>query len=290
VVIAGTGPLLLAVAAHLKRDGATIVAIAEQAPISRLAAFTASLLRHPTKLAQAAHLKAALMDIPYRSGCWPVAAEGTDHVTAVQLTDGRRTWKESCTLLACGFHVVPNTELAALIGCRIGESGVIVDPNQQTSVPDVYCAGEPTGIAGVESAILQGRVAGLAAASNLQEAVRLYRRRDAEAAVGKAMDRAFALRRELLALAQPDTIICRCEDVRLRQLQMQVGEHSLWTDAKLQTRCGMGPCQGRVCGPAVKAVFGWENNSVRPPLFPVPLAAYCSDTVRRQYASATRAE
>lgn len=276
VIVAGTGPLLLAVAAHLKADGAIVVTIAEQAPMSRLAAFTGSLLRHPAKLVQAIRFKAALAGVPYRTGCWPVAADGTRHVTIVQLTDGRRIWKEPCSLLACGFHLVPNMELAALLGCRIGEDAVIVDANQQTSVPGIYCAGEPTGIAGVDAAVLQGRIAGLAAAGDLLQAAQLHGRRDAEAEIGRAMDRAFALRPELLALARPDTIVCRCEDVRLRELQKQAGEHSLWTDAKLQTRCGMGPCQGRICGPAVKAMFGWQNTSVRPPLFPVPLAAYCS--------------
>ena len=40
-------------------------------------------------------------------------------------------------------------------------------------------------------------------------------------------------------------------------------------EAKLQTRCGMGPCQSRVCGPAVEFLLGWKPDSVRPPLFPV---------------------
>ena len=90
------------------------------------------------------------------------------------------------------------------------------------------------------------------------------------------MDRAFALRDELRTLPEPDTIVCRCEDVRMAQLQEQSSPRSEWTDAKLQTRCGMGSCQGRVCGPALNALFGWRNQSVRSPIFPVPIAALCS--------------
>jgi len=287
VVVAGTGPLLLAVAAHLKEDAAKIITIAEQAPMARLAAFTGSLVRFPGKLGQAIQFKAALLGIPYRTGCWVIAAHGDDHVTGVQLTDGTRTWTEDCDLLACGFHLVGNTELASLIGCSIGENGVVVDTNQQTSVPGVYCAGEPTGIAGVDSAMLQGQIAGLAASGDLREAKLLYRRRSAEAAIGRAMDRAFALRPELLSLARPDTIICRCEDVRLQDLQVQINEQGEWTDAKLQTRCGMGPCQGRICGPAVKELFHWQNTSVRPPIFPVPLAAFCSQASPTDHALST---
>ncbi|HTC40539.1 MAG TPA: hypothetical protein VK703_03155, partial [Candidatus Acidoferrales bacterium] len=46
-------------------------------------------------------------------------------------------------------------------------------------------------------------------------------------------------------------------------------EHASWRAAKLRARCGMGPCQGRVCAPATEFLFGWQIDSIRPPLFPV---------------------
>jgi NADPH-dependent 2,4-dienoyl-CoA reductase/sulfur reductase-like enzyme len=274
VAVAGTGPLLLAVAAHLKQDGAEIVTIAEQAPLRQLAGFATSLLSRPGKIVQGMQLRAELVSTPYRTGCWIVAAEGEDAVTGVRLTDGSRTWAEHCDLMACGFHLVPNTELASLLGCHLTETGVEVNAEQQTSVKDIYCAGEPTGVAGVDGASVQGEIAGLAAAG--KSAKQLYGRRDAEVKFGRAMTRAFALRPELLKLAAPDTIVCRCEDVRFGDLQGEILPRRGWTDAKLQTRCGMGPCQGRICGPALEALFGWRNASVRPPIFPVPIAALCS--------------
>ena len=276
VVVAGTGPLLLAVAAHLKQDGAEIVTIAEQAPMSQLAGFAASLLSRPAKVWQGIQLRAELANVPYRTGCWVVAAEGAEAVTGVRLTDGSRTWTERCDLLACGFHLVPNTELASLLGCRVIETGVEVNAEQQTSVAGVYCAGEPTGVAGVDAASVQGKIAGLAAARKSAAASQLYGRRDAEAKFGRAMTRAFAPRPEVLKLAEPNTIVCRCEDVRFGELEGKMMPRTGWTDAKLQTRCGMGPCQGRICGPALDALFGWRNMSVRPPVFPVPIAALCS--------------
>jgi hypothetical protein len=42
-------------------------------------------------------------------------------------------------------------------------------------------------------------------------------------------------------------------------------------DARLQTRCGMGSCQGRICGAATEFLFNWESPVVRPPIFPVRL-------------------
>ena len=278
VVVAGTGPLLLAVAAHLQQDGARIVSILEQASLGRLAKFSAGLvLRRPAKIFQGLGLRAELAGVPYHTGSWPIEAEGNEKLTSVRLSNGRDIWTEQCDLLACGFHLVANTELAALLGCTIAEGVVQVDSNQQTSLADIYCAGEPTGIAGVDAALLQGEIAGWAAAGLKQKAVRLHRRRDAEAAFGRAMSRDFALRCELLSLARPDTIVCRCEDVSFAQVQAQAKPQSGWTDAKLQTRCGMGSCQGRVCGPALEAIFGWRNTSIRAPLFPIPVAAMCSE-------------
>jgi len=81
------------------------------------------------------------------------------------------------------------------------------------------------------------------------------------------LNRTFALRGELKHLSTPQTIVCRCEDVTLERLQ----RHNSWRAAKLQTRCGMGPCQGRVCGGAVEFLFGWRAESVRPPILPVKI-------------------
>jgi NADPH-dependent 2,4-dienoyl-CoA reductase/sulfur reductase-like enzyme len=196
---------------------------------------------------------------------------GSDKLGAVQLTNGKRKWTEACDLLACGFHLVANTELASLLGCNLEGDCVAVDADQRTSVPDIYCAGEPTGIAGLDAAVSQGTIAGLVAAGETEVDPGLRRRRDRERAFGRAMDDAFRLRPEMWLLARAETIVCRCEDVQYAQLQGR----SSWADAKLQTRCGMGACQGRVCGSAVQLLFGWRNASVRPPLYPVPVSALC---------------
>jgi len=272
VVVAGSGPLLLAVAAHLADYGAEVVCIAEQAPLSRLVAFGAFLLSRPAKIRQGIRYKASLGGSPYRTSCWPVSAQGdetTGLLRSVRFTDGVKSWDERCDLLACGFHLVPNTELAALLGCSFRGDYVEVDEQQQTSVADVYCAGEPTGIAGLEAALLQGEVAGLACAGRPTASLRgrsLAARRFAA-----RLEKAFQIRPELRLLASPETIVCRCEDVPFQAL---VGRRG-WTDAKLQTRCGMGPCQGRICGPAAQTLFGWTPKSVRPPLSPVPVSALC---------------
>lgn len=270
VVVAGTGPLLLAVASYLRKNGAHVVSVVEQAPRSHLARFTASLWTRPAKIWQGIRYRASFSGAPYHTGCWPVAALANEAgLRAVRLTDGRRTWEDSCDLLACGFHLVPNTELAALLGCAFRGEFVNVDAQQRTSLPCVFCVGEPTGIAGLDAALLQGEIAGLACAG--KPIAHLQPRAAAERRFGDSLAKAFALRKELRSLATPETLVCRCEDVPMSRLEGLSG----WTHAKLQTRCGMGPCQGRICGPAVEALLGWKPVTVRPPLFPVPLEALC---------------
>ena len=52
-----------------------------------------------------------------------------------------------------------------------------------------------------------------------------------------------------------------------------VSPHATWRDAKLHTRCGMGPCQGRLCGAAAQTYFGWDAATPRPPLAPTRIGA-----------------
>ena len=267
VVVAGTGPLLLAVAAYLRKRGAEIVVICEQASRASLAKFGLSILSQTQKIAQALSLRKDLSGIRFVTSCWPVTAGGDGILQSVIMSHGNEVEKVACDYLACGFHLVPNTELAALVGCEVKDGYVVVDDFQQTSIPSVFCAGEPTGIGGVELSLIEGQIAGLAASGKNKPAERLFSPRTRLQKFATRLDRGFALRPELKKLALPETIICRCEDVTYGSLK----KYTSWRAAKLQTRCGMGPCQGRVCGPATEFFFNWKPDFVRPPVFPTIL-------------------
>jgi len=264
VVIAGSGPLLLAVAEYLQRRGARILMIAEQAPVSRVRAFGMRLARHPSKLWQALKLRRSLGGIPYRFSAWPVAAGGAEKLEWVEISEGGHKSRFKCDYVACGFHLVPNIELADLLGCEIARGAVRVNEWQQTSAANIYCAGEPCGIGGVETALVEGQIAGYAAAGKQERARAHFGERASARSFADLLERTFALRNELRALAAPETFVCRCEDVTHERMK----PYSDWRSAKLQTRCGMGPCQGRVCGPAAEFLFGWKVEAVRPPIFP----------------------
>ena len=262
VIVAGSGPLLLAVAAYLRKRGAEVLLIAEQASSAKLARFGLGLVG---KASQAFELKRQLSGVRYLSSCWPIAAGGDQELESVTLVRGGKRWQEECDYLACGFHLVPNVELAELLGCVLERGSVRVDEFQQTSVPQVYAAGEATGIGGLELSLVEGEIAGLAVAGKHDDARRLFPAREKQQRFASLLNRTFALRAELKQLATPETIVCRCEDVTFASVQA----HDSWRAAKLQTRCGMGPCQGRVCGGAIEFLFGWRAESVRPPILPV---------------------
>jgi len=259
-VVAGTGPLLLPVAAALAADGAAVAAVLEQAPGARVVRFGLSLWRHPGKLAGAARYRARFLEARYSAGAWVMSASGRERVASVRVTDGRREWTISCDLLCAAFGLVPNTELARLLGCETADGFVRVDARQETSVPGIFCAGEPTGIAGVETSLVEGQIAG-AAAAGVPAPTALVRRRSRGARFAVSMAKAFSLREELRSLPQAGTIVCRCEDVTYGRLDPVFAAR----EAKLATRIGMGPCQGRVCGPAAEFLFRWTGDTIRPP-------------------------
>ena len=269
VVVAGSGPLLLPVAATWARAGARVVCVVEQATRGRVARFAAALLAHPGKIKEALVYRAAFAGSPYRLGVWVTEVLPKGHALAVTLTDGRRSWEVPCDVLACGFGLLPNLELARLLECRVEGGAVVVDPEQRTTVSGVFAAGEACGVGGADLALVEGEISALAAVGRSDAAALMAPRREHLRAFARRLDTAFALRDELRSLARPDTLVCRCEDVALGRLRPE------WTprQAKLYTRAGMGPCQGRVCGAALETIFGWPPDTVRPPLYPVRLDA-----------------
>jgi hypothetical protein len=222
------------------------------------------LIRHPAQIVQGLQLRKDIAGIPLATSSWPVAAHGNRTLEAVTISRAGKSETVQCDYLACGFHLVPNTELPVLLGCRTRCGYVQVDELQQTTAQGIFCAGEPTGIGGVDLALIEGQIAGLAATGKASEGRMLFPKRERFRRFARLLDETFCLRSELRGLPSADTLICRCEDVSYSRLR----EHTSWRAAKLHTRCGMGPCQGRICGPATQFLFKWNPDSVRPPVFP----------------------
>jgi NADPH-dependent 2,4-dienoyl-CoA reductase/sulfur reductase-like enzyme len=273
VVVAGSGPLLLPVAAALSLAGARVTHIIEQARARDVIGFARGLWRTPSRLAQAAAYRAQSMRARYMMGAWVTEATGDSRVRSVRVSNGRTTVTHACDVLCVGYGLIPSPEIPTLLGCDLHDGAVRVDAKQQTSIAGVYAAGESTGVAGVDAALAEGTAAALAAAG-----ARADRTANAviarERAFAARMDVAFSLRQELRHLVRDDTIICRCEDVRAGA----IARCASMREAKLHTRAGMGPCQGRVCGPAMQLIYGWNGSSVRPPAVPASISSFLQDT------------
>jgi len=116
---------------------------------------------------------------------------------------------------------------------------------------------------------VEGEIAGYTAGGNPDRAKALFAARASHWRFAAALEEAFALRPELRNLPLPGTLVCRCEDVAMERVRAC----ATWREAKLHTRCGMGPCQGRICGGALEFLLGWQAESVRPPVLPARIGS-----------------
>lgn len=264
VVIAGSGPLLLASAATAKSAGAKVLQIAEQAPLGAVMRFAAQLPKWPNKVLQAL----PLINARYRCSSHVLAALGEDRLQGVRLLQAGKVVDIACERLACSFGLIPNTQLGQALGCLIDDQAIAVDAWQTSSLADHYAAGECTGFGGSELALVEGAIAGHAAVGDRAKARALWPQRQHWQAFAHLLNRTFALNPQLKTLSAPDTLVCRCEDVPYSALQQRAG----WTEAKLHSRCGMGACQGRVCGAAAQYLFGWTPPVPRPPFSPARIS------------------
>ncbi|MEU7057643.1 NAD(P)/FAD-dependent oxidoreductase [Streptomyces sp. NPDC046197] len=287
-VVAGTGPLLLPVATGLAAAGVDVAALVESAD-------PRGFLRHAgvlaVKVPEGAGYAARLLRhrIRFLPRHMVVRANGDDTLTAVTVAaldaGGRvRTGTERlivCDTLAVGHGMLPHTDLAESLGCRLDGPAVRVDGEQRTDVPGVWAAGEATGIGGAGLALAEGHLAGCSIAARLRgtepdprqwSAAARSRGRLRRAARG--LDSAYPPPPHWTEQVTDDTVVCRCEEVTagaVREAVAALGAGDLRT-VKLLTRAGMGWCQGRICAPAVAGVAGCETTvSRRPFARPVPL-------------------
>lgn len=267
VVVAGAGPLNLQVAWELSRGGAEIVAVAEAAPPpapSRWRAGARLIAAGPrlaaTGLAQIAALRSAGTRVRWGMQVTRIEASPGGLRATLDGAGGRETFEADAVALGYGF--LPANEMARALGVRHeydpvrGHLVCVRGPDMQTSVPNVFAVGDGCGLGGAPAAREEGVIAGLAAAKRLgregsaAEAGAAARRLVRHRRFQDALWSVFSAPRVALALADADTLICRCEEVTRAALDacMSEGTPDL-AEIKRRTRIGMGRCGGRTCGP-----------------------------------------
>ncbi|MFE9881782.1 FAD-dependent oxidoreductase [Streptomyces sp. NPDC005784] len=290
-VVAGTGPLLLPVATGLAAAGVEVAALVESVDPRGFIRGAGALAAQPGKLVEGARYAAQLLRhrVPFMALHTVVEAHGEERleaVTVAALDPGGRVRPGSgrripCDTLAVGHGMIPHTDLAEALGCRVDGAKVAVDDEQRTDVPGVWAAGETTGIGGAALSLAEGHLAGRSIAARLsgaepdpRAAARAVKSRTRMRSFSAALDAVYAPPAHWADQVTDDTVVCRCEEVtggRIREAVADLGAGDVRT-VKLLTRAGMGWCQGRMCEPAVAGLAGCEQTPARRLLArPVPL-------------------
>jgi bacterioferritin-associated ferredoxin len=170
-----------------------------------------------------------------------------------------------------------------------------VGDHLETSVDNVFAAGEVTGIAGARKSMIEGRIAGLAIRERLGRPAPgtprllqdLARERRSELRYGAVLNRMCRLPEDWVKSIPEETIICRCEDVRMADIRKAMADGFVTPGAlRRACRCGLGNCQGRICGPIIRDILEAETKSepgrigtpsVRPPIKAVRLGALAGE-------------
>lgn len=263
-LLAGSGPLLYLVADEMRAAGVDLVAVVDASGLPSLRVLRA-LLNAPGLLGRAAGFVLRLMRarVPILRNHALVRVDGDGVVasaTVAAMDDPARTRRFDVSVVGVGYGLAANIDLVQVAGAAVAFDAALggwharVDGAGETSVPDLYAIGETRGVRGVEAALCDAPETAAAIVARLgrtpsQEMVEAVRRARIRRASFEAAARALGAWMRVPAPATaPETIVCRCEAVRRRDLD---AARALDLDApaaiKMATRLGMGFCQGRVC-------------------------------------------
>jgi thioredoxin reductase/bacterioferritin-associated ferredoxin len=299
-VIAGRGPLLAAVASGILDLGGDVVAVLDQAPRMRWIKALPKMASRPDLLKRGIGwwMQLICARVPIRHGADIVDVTRHRKELLVRTSIGETF---ACDAVATGHGLTPSTEITRLLGARhryapeLGGWIAEHDAFGRTTVDGLIVTGDGAGIRGAAAAAFAGELAGLTAAFDLEQLDRatfaakaksLQRAHARASRFGSAMAEMMASRMADVDTLPPETIVCRCEDIKAAEIDAAISGGAVTIDQlKAWTRAGMGPCQGRICGETVasllaKHVGGREQAGMwtgRAPLRPVPVDELIGD-------------
>ncbi len=305
VVLAGCGPLLYLLAWQFLRVGVTISALVDTTTPSdylRAARYGTGALRGWRDLLKGVKLLGALPRHGVRvfSGAEKLSIDGDAKVQGLSFVYRGKPVHLPTSLLLLHQGVVPNTQLSWSMGSEHRWDAEqlcwqpVTDEWGRLGQSRIYVAGDSRAIVGAQASAVQGRLAALAIGEKLGIVTDFARR---AAPLSHDLKRLTRIRPFLDALYRPkdnnrvpeadDVVVCRCEEVTAGQIR---GYVRLGCKGPNQTkafgRCGMGPCQGRLCGLTVTEVIADERGvgpsdvgyyRIRPPIKPVRLGDFLEE-------------
>jgi len=266
VAVFGSGPLNLQVALELARGGADVRLVAERArspwrqPLASLALFRSGPGLAGVGMAMHLGLLRARVPLHYASVLLSIEAHAGGLSARYRRGDREARVEVDALCMNDGFE--PQNELLRLLGAEMrydagfGHLRCVRDAECRTSVAAVFAVGDCCGLGGAPAAAQEGRIAGASAA----RACGFDRGADLRPA-HRALASARRFQRQLWTLHDPSpqaleqadaaAVLCRCEEISLADFNAALdGEDTHIGAIKSATRLGMGPCQGRYCGPA----------------------------------------
>jgi NADPH-dependent 2,4-dienoyl-CoA reductase/sulfur reductase-like enzyme len=312
IVLAGTGPLILLLAEQMRRLGVKPALIARTDRLSNSVEAArylcpGALLPLAKGLRWLARLR--LANIKLASGISRLEAKGNTRVETVIYSVGGRRFTIPCDLLIVHDGIVPSIDLAQGAGIALEWDSANASWRPKTAVDGTVTAVEYAGMAnqpckirvtgdarrigGADAAIAHGKLAASVILADLNKAMP-----GAIQTAQLAAKRAIAARPFLDTAFPPglsvdplndDAIVCRCEELTAGVVRAKISAGARDIDLlRAETRCGMGPCQGRNCVVTVARLIA-ENGAVtvpvalpafraRPPARPLPLGALANLT------------
>ncbi len=307
LVLAGTGPLFYLFARQCLEAGAEHLTLLDTARTRNIPTALPHLPRALTGqgwryLTKGIGLLAALSTGRAKifRGVTGIEIEGDARAASVRFLSGGKPQQLDCDLVGLHEGVIPQQQMTRSLGCdhRWDESQACFHPRRdecgRSTKPGIFIAGDAGGIVGAEASRHEGEAAALAILAELgriapaERDARLQALRKARGAHLSArpfLDRLYRPRADLAT--PPDAVtICRCEAISAGALRQAVARGALGPNqAKAFLRVGMGPCQGRLCGPSVTGLIARETNRgedetgyyrVRDPLKPITVAELAS--------------
>jgi NADPH-dependent 2,4-dienoyl-CoA reductase/sulfur reductase-like enzyme len=301
VVLAGAGPLLHLLAVQLAYLEANIVAVVDAAGWPTLGQI-AGMATSPALLAKGLMYQWELMrrGIPILRRSMVVAINGAAAVEEVEIASVDDDWRPlgrarrvmPARVVGFGMGVRPNVELTGLAGCehvyddRRGGWHAKRNAALETTIANLFVAGDGGGINGVDAAIHEGTIVAAELAKRAGKSLDAATARAALATLKPFRESVAAWsnpRAGLFTAADADTMICRCEDVTRAKLDAALAAgYTKLAPLKMNTRAGMGLCQGRTCTPAIQHLCAARSGqtlaeiglpTTRVPVRPVPLGA-----------------
>ncbi|SDP23148.1 NAD(P)/FAD-dependent oxidoreductase [Desulforhopalus singaporensis] len=301
VVLAGSGPILLLEASVLAKKGVQIAAILEttsKIPSGKTLQHVIPALRRTDFLFKGLKMLRDIKNsgIPHYKGVSELSAIGKTKVEAVEAVVNGKKQTFPADLFLLHFGVIPNSHIFRLIGCTMRWNSEqrywfpSCDRWGRTSFEKIFAAGDGAGVRGALAAEYRGKIAALEVARCLGF-IPKYERDTLAEPIFEAINYDSLPRPFIDAMYSPkidgkffkdETTLCRCENVSVGDVRKAVKEGVCEVnEVKIVTRCGMGPCQGRMCGPALAEIVAAELDStpemvgflsIRPPLKAIPFS------------------